>query len=391
MLVVGHRLGPQAVDADERPVDGADDVGDAHVLALAGQPPAAALATDAHHDAGAAKVSEDRLEKAVRDVLEPPELLRRDRRTVVARGDLDQRPERRSRTWRRLACAQVCQMTRTYCPADVRASAANLSTSGSLHATLATVEARMHRATMGRHASTPSRRCPPWRRTPSSRLLVFGEAAFFIGFVLPGETAVVLRRLPGEPATTSRSWRCASLSSCRPSLGDTVGYEVGKHYGPRAHAAEGLRPTPRRGWTAASDMLRRRGGPAVFLGRFTAFFRAVMPGLAGLSQMRYRTFLPWNALGGFVWGVGFSSGRATSPESPTTRSRPRSVAAPRSQWPCWSSLPWWCGTSVGVGRRVPERRGPTRQVALLGEVVARAAASRSCSSAATRSPAISSR
>ena len=52
-------------------------------------------------------------------------------------------------------------------------------------------------------------------------------------------------------------------------------------------------------------MLRERGGPAVFLGRFTAFFRAVMPGLAGLSMMRYRRFLVWNAMGGSVWGIGF--------------------------------------------------------------------------------------
>jgi MYXO-CTERM domain-containing protein len=44
----------------------------------------------------------------------------------------------------------------------------------------------------------------------------------------------------------------------------------------------------------------------VFLARWTAIFRAVMPGLAGLSQMRYRTFLVWNALGGIAWGVTFS-------------------------------------------------------------------------------------
>jgi membrane protein DedA with SNARE-associated domain len=43
---------------------------------------------------------------------------------------------------------------------------------------------------------------------------------------------------------------------------------------------------------------------AVFLGRFTAFLRAVMPALAGLSQMPYRRFLAYNAAGGLVWGVG---------------------------------------------------------------------------------------
>ncbi|MBK8729209.1 MAG: VTT domain-containing protein [Tetrasphaera sp.] len=42
---------------------------------------------------------------------------------------------------------------------------------------------------------------------------------------------------------------------------------------------------------------------AVFLGRWTAFFRAVMPALAGVSRMPYRRFLIWNAAGGIVWGV----------------------------------------------------------------------------------------
>jgi membrane protein DedA with SNARE-associated domain len=41
----------------------------------------------------------------------------------------------------------------------------------------------------------------------------------------------------------------------------------------------------------------------VFLGRWTAFFRAVMPALAGTSGMRYRVFLPWNAVGGTAWGT----------------------------------------------------------------------------------------
>jgi len=84
-----------------------------------------------------------------------------------------------------------------------------------------------------------------------------------------------------------------------------VGYEVGKHLGPRALQLPLLRQHGSR-LDAAQEMLRRRGGPAVFLGRWTAFFRAVMPGLAGLSRMPYGTFLRWNALGGLVWGVTFT-------------------------------------------------------------------------------------
>ena len=36
-----------------------------------------------------------------------------------------------------------------------------------------------------------------------------------------------------------------------------------------------------------------------------AFFRAVMPALAGTAKMPYHRFLPWNAAGGLVWGTGF--------------------------------------------------------------------------------------
>jgi len=42
----------------------------------------------------------------------------------------------------------------------------------------------------------------------------------------------------------------------------------------------------------------------VFGGRFIAFFRAVMPFLAGTAHMSYRRFLAYNAAGGLVWGLG---------------------------------------------------------------------------------------
>jgi LPXTG-motif cell wall-anchored protein len=43
----------------------------------------------------------------------------------------------------------------------------------------------------------------------------------------------------------------------------------------------------------------------VFVGRFTAFFRAVMPALAGMGKMTYRRFFVANALSALLWGVGY--------------------------------------------------------------------------------------
>lgn len=133
--------------------------------------------------------------------------------------------------------------------------------------------------------------------------LVFGEAAVFIGFVFPGETAVVLGGFLASTSQLDIVTLCA-LVFVSAVVGDSVGYEVGKKVGPRVINARVFHRHQDR-LNRAQLILRDRGGPAVLIGRFTAFFRAVMPGLAGLSGMRYRTFLVWNALGGFTWGVGF--------------------------------------------------------------------------------------
>lgn len=132
--------------------------------------------------------------------------------------------------------------------------------------------------------------------------LVFGEAAVFIGFVLPGETVVLLG---GVLASTGRISLSVLLVVVVLSavLGDSAGYEVGRHLGPRVLALRLLRKHRTR-IDNAQAFLRERGGWAVFLGRSTAFLRAVMPGLAGVSRMPYPRFLVFNAAGGLVWGVG---------------------------------------------------------------------------------------
>ncbi len=132
--------------------------------------------------------------------------------------------------------------------------------------------------------------------------LVFGEAAVFLGFVLPGETAVLLGGFLASTGHVS-AVALAVVVVVTAIVGDSVGYEVGRHFGPRMLESRPFRKHRKR-VEGARAFLDGRGASAVFLGRFTAFLRAVVPGLAGLSGMRYRRFLAYNALGGVVWGVG---------------------------------------------------------------------------------------
>ncbi len=133
--------------------------------------------------------------------------------------------------------------------------------------------------------------------------LVFAEDALFIGFVIPGETAAVVGGVFASRGSLPL-WGMILVVISAAILGDTVGYEIGKHLGPRIMALK-LLDKRRTQLQKAEDFLARRGGLAVFLGRFTAFFRAVMPALAGLSRMPYRRFAIWNFTGGIIWGALF--------------------------------------------------------------------------------------
>jgi membrane-associated protein len=133
--------------------------------------------------------------------------------------------------------------------------------------------------------------------------LAFAEAALLVGFFIPGETAVVIGGVLAGLHQVNLEIMIVVVVVCA-IAGDTVGFEVGKKAGPWL-----LDHRPMKGNLGVRktlQMLERYGGPAVFLGRFIAFARAVIPGLAGLSGLRYRTFLFYNALGGLLWGVGYT-------------------------------------------------------------------------------------
>lgn len=132
---------------------------------------------------------------------------------------------------------------------------------------------------------------------------VFAEAAILIGFIFPGETAVILGGVVASRGHINIVVLIVVVVICA-IAGDSVGYVVGARWGTRLLDLPLLRRR-RRLIDRIADQLNRRGGIAVFVARFTAFLRAVVPGLAGMSDMHYRVFLPANAAGGVVWGTAF--------------------------------------------------------------------------------------
>jgi undecaprenyl-diphosphatase len=144
---------------------------------------------------------------------------------------------------------------------------------------------------------------PPWL----ALVIVFAmpalESSIFLGFVFPGEIACILG---GVLAFESKLVLpvVIMMAVLGAIIGDSVGYFVGARFGDTLLDKLPPRFVKPEHVERSKALIRRLGGRAVFVGRFTAALRALVPGFAGVSQMRYRTFLVWNVLGGLLWASG---------------------------------------------------------------------------------------
>ncbi|HZD68013.1 MAG TPA: VTT domain-containing protein [Actinomycetes bacterium] len=138
------------------------------------------------------------------------------------------------------------------------------------------------------------------------------ESSVFFGFLFPGEIAVILG---GVLAFQHRIDLDAAIAVAVSGavIGDSVGYTIGRRWGRRMLQGFLGRFVKSHHLDQAERFLAKHGGKAVFLGRWTAALRVLIPGLAGMSRVRYRTFAVWNVLGGGLWAtsfvlVGFAAG-----------------------------------------------------------------------------------
>lgn len=129
------------------------------------------------------------------------------------------------------------------------------------------------------------------------------EASAFVGFVFPGEIAAILG---GVAAYMGRAPLAGVVAAAvlGAIVGDSVGYAVGRRFGGPLLARLPDRIVKPDHVERSKAAINRLGGKAVFVGRFTAALRVLVPGLCGMAHMPYRTFLVWNVAGGALWAGG---------------------------------------------------------------------------------------
>jgi membrane-associated protein len=87
-------------------------------------------------------------------------------------------------------------------------------------------------------------------------------------------------------------------------IGDQVGYLFGAKVGPALFRRPNSRLFKIENVERAQVFFDRYGAKTIVLARFVPIVRTFAPVVAGVSKMRYRTFVVYNVIGGVAWGVG---------------------------------------------------------------------------------------
>ncbi|GHC73395.1 DedA family protein [Streptomyces flavofungini] len=136
-------------------------------------------------------------------------------------------------------------------------------------------------------------------------LIVFAESGLLIGFFLPGDSLLFTT---GLLITTNKLdtplWLACVLICIAAILGDQAGYLFGKKVGPSLFNRPDSKLFKQENVVKAHEFFEKHGPKSLVLARFVPIVRTFTPIIAGVSGMRYRSFITFNILGGILWGAG---------------------------------------------------------------------------------------
>lgn len=139
-----------------------------------------------------------------------------------------------------------------------------------------------------------------WAAFVTVNLIVFTETGLLIGFLLPGDSMLVVLGIVIRSAEWSLPLFAAALCVAA-VVGDTVGYWIGAKAGPAIFNRPSSRMFKREHLLAAKAYYDRHGGKTIVIARFIPIIRTFVPVVAGAARMEYRTFLLYNVFGGVGW------------------------------------------------------------------------------------------
>ncbi len=138
-------------------------------------------------------------------------------------------------------------------------------------------------------------------------LITFAESGLFIGFFLPGDSLLFTAGFLASQGVLELKWLLPLLFIAA-VLGDGVGYAFGKRVGPKIFKKEDSLLFHKDHLERAQHFFEIHGGKTIILARFLPIVRTFAPILAGVGNMKYKTFVVYNIVGALLWAVGLLLG-----------------------------------------------------------------------------------
>lgn len=132
-------------------------------------------------------------------------------------------------------------------------------------------------------------------------IIIFAETGFVVTPFLPGDSLLFAAgALIGIGDTGLNIYLLAVLLFIAAFAGDSLNYEIGKHYGIKAFS--GKIPFLKQEYLVKTqDFFVKHGGKTIIYARFVPIVRTFAPFVAGIGEMNYKRFASFNVIGAFLW------------------------------------------------------------------------------------------
>lgn len=138
--------------------------------------------------------------------------------------------------------------------------------------------------------------------------IVFAETGLLIGFLLPGDTLLVISGLLTHTSDIFglNIWIVALLIGLSAFVGGEVGYFIGHKGGPAVFERKESGLFSRKNVERTNAFFERFGGITIILARFVPIVRTFAPVAAGVGHMPWKRYSLYNLIGAVLWGFGLT-------------------------------------------------------------------------------------
>ena len=139
-------------------------------------------------------------------------------------------------------------------------------------------------------------------------LIVFAETGLLFGFVLPGDSLLLISGLLTNTSEIfgANIWVVCLVITVGAIAGGELGYWIGHKFGPAVFerkesgffSVENVKKT--------NHFFERFGGFTIIIARFVPVVRTIAPVAAGVGHMNWKKYTLFNIIGAIIWGFGLT-------------------------------------------------------------------------------------